>query len=293
MPRRRRNNRRRRLRFHVPPKPMLQSDEVLLRDLRRVARMLGTDRLSSRDYQSHGEPGGRRFGAQVYRQRFGSWAEAIRRAGLSAASARLTTRELHMNMYALWQRFKGKPSVEKVNRRNSRAGWSVYVRRFGSWHRAQLAFIAWIRRPGNEQRARREWQRNEREQKRAQRYSIRPSSPSRSRMTGSDADLPRAGKARPVTLAMRFTVLRRDRYRCRACGRSPANDPKVELHVDHIRPVSRGGNPGRGLRNLQTLCRDCNLGKSNRTGTRDSSTPKAATDRARFRPGGARVCRHG
>src|SRR6185295_5741787 len=59
----------------------------------------------------------------------------------------------------------------------------------------------------------------------------------------------------------RWKVLQRDHYRCTACGRSPATNPSVHLEVDHITPVSRGG--CNSLHNLQTLCADCNRGKSN------------------------------
>ena len=41
---------------------------------------------------------------------------------------------------------------------------------------------------------------------------------------------------------------------------SPAKDPGVELHVDHIFPWSKGGETV--LENLQTLCSRCNGGKS-------------------------------
>jgi 5-methylcytosine-specific restriction endonuclease McrA len=57
-------------------------------------------------------------------------------------------------------------------------------------------------------------------------------------------------------------VLIRDSCICRMCGASPAKDPAVTLHVDHIRPVSRGG--ATTLDNLQTLCAACNLGKADR-----------------------------
>ncbi len=36
----------------------------------------------------------------------------------------------------------------------------------------------------------------------------------------------------------------------------------VKLHVDHIKPVSRGGKSV--MSNLQTLCEDCNCGKGNK-----------------------------
>ncbi|MBR4875585.1 MAG: HNH endonuclease, partial [Clostridia bacterium] len=56
--------------------------------------------------------------------------------------------------------------------------------------------------------------------------------------------------------------LKRDNFTCCACGASPAKDPSVELHIDHIIPWSKGGETTED--NLQTLCSRCNLGKSNK-----------------------------
>ena len=69
--------------------------------------------------------------------------------------------------------------------------------------------------------------------------------------------------ARDINLRLRFKVLRRDNFKCCSCGASPAKDPGVELHVDHIFPWSKGGKTV--LENLQTLCSKCNGGKSNLT----------------------------
>lgn len=63
-----------------------------------------------------------------------------------------------------------------------------------------------------------------------------------------------------VTRAMRYDVLRRDGFRCVRCGRG--REDGVKLHVDHIKPVSRGGKSV--MDNLQTLCEDCNCGKGNK-----------------------------
>lgn len=60
-----------------------------------------------------------------------------------------------------------------------------------------------------------------------------------------------------LTDKLRYQVLKRDHYRCVICGRSAKDG--VKLHVDHIKPVSRGGKTT--LSNLRTLCSDCNLGK--------------------------------
>ena len=67
-------------------------------------------------------------------------------------------------------------------------------------------------------------------------------------------------RARSISDKLRYAVLKRDHFKCCACGASPAKDPSVELHVDHIIPWSKGGDTS--LDNLQTLCSKCNLGKS-------------------------------
>ena len=64
-----------------------------------------------------------------------------------------------------------------------------------------------------------------------------------------------------MTKKLRLQVLERDNFTCQFCGRSPQKDG-VSLEVDHIIPVSRGGRTE--LSNLQTLCQDCNRGKSDR-----------------------------
>ena len=51
----------------------------------------------------------------------------------------------------------------------------------------------------------------------------------------------------------------------RTVWRSPEADTAVRLHVDHIVPRSKGGS--NELSNLQVLCAECNLGKSNRDDT--------------------------
>lgn len=59
--------------------------------------------------------------------------------------------------------------------------------------------------------------------------------------------------------SIRFEVFKRDKFTCQYCGRSA---PEVVLHVDHIQPVSKGGD--NGITNLVTACKDCNGGKGAR-----------------------------
>jgi hypothetical protein len=66
---------------------------------------------------------------------------------------------------------------------------------------------------------------------------------------------------RDINWRLRFITLRRDNFKCVKCGRSPATDPSVVLHVDHKVAWSNGGETT--IENLQTLCSVCNIGKSN------------------------------
>ncbi|MBW2596963.1 MAG: HNH endonuclease [Deltaproteobacteria bacterium] len=64
---------------------------------------------------------------------------------------------------------------------------------------------------------------------------------------------------RQLPPSIRFETLLRDGFTCQYCGRRA---PDVELHVDHIIPLSRGGTDD--LDNLVTACSECNIGKSTR-----------------------------
>jgi 5-methylcytosine-specific restriction endonuclease McrA len=59
---------------------------------------------------------------------------------------------------------------------------------------------------------------------------------------------------------LRFRVFQRDNFICKICGRSPATHLGLVLHVDHHMAWSKGGETL--FENLQTLCMECNIGKS-------------------------------
>jgi 5-methylcytosine-specific restriction endonuclease McrA len=70
-----------------------------------------------------------------------------------------------------------------------------------------------------------------------------------------------------MSVSLRFDILARDGFRCAACGQRPTRENGVELdvrslHIDHITPIARDGKTERD--NLVTLCKDCNLGKSDK-----------------------------
>ncbi|WP_395504748.1 HNH endonuclease [Ectopseudomonas hydrolytica] len=70
----------------------------------------------------------------------------------------------------------------------------------------------------------------------------------------------------PIRKSVRFEVFKRDNFTCQYCG---AKAPDVILHVDHINPVSKGGD--NEIINLVTACQPCNLGKSDRVLSDSSS----------------------
>jgi 5-methylcytosine-specific restriction endonuclease McrA len=66
--------------------------------------------------------------------------------------------------------------------------------------------------------------------------------------------------SRNVSLRLRLKVLNRYNFKCVFCGKNPATNFGTKLHIDHIVPFSKGGKST--LENLQTLCEECNPGKS-------------------------------
>lgn len=66
-------------------------------------------------------------------------------------------------------------------------------------------------------------------------------------------------KRTPIESRLRHECFKRDGYKCVECG---ATKEEKMLHCDHIIPVSQGGTDE--LCNLQTLCDNCNLAKSDK-----------------------------
>lgn len=70
-----------------------------------------------------------------------------------------------------------------------------------------------------------------------------------------------SGKRRKSTgKRLRFEVFKRDGFTCQYCGAQP---PDAVLVIDHIQPVSKGGD--NDPLNLITSCETCNQGKADKT----------------------------
>lgn len=61
---------------------------------------------------------------------------------------------------------------------------------------------------------------------------------------------------------LRYRVIAKYEAKCMACGMSPKKHGIV-IHCDHIKPRSKHPHLALVFENLQLLCADCNMGKSN------------------------------
>lgn len=205
------------------------SDDDLLSDLRRVASEQSEQQVKQRTYKECGK-----YGVTTVIRRFGSWNAAVEAAGLETTVERnIPDDKLFSALYDLWVALGRQPSYSEIQSPACPFHVTTYERRFGSWRQALEAFVSY-----------------------ANSEDMTPP-PVAAELTGA---APRRTSRSP-DLRLRFKVLQRDRFTCCGCGRSPATTLGLELHVDHIKPWSKGGETV--IENLQTLCFSCNQGKTN------------------------------
>lgn len=210
-------------------------DVEVTRELKRVADALGKTTLTRQELRQHSQV----LGERIVINRFGSWQAALAAAGLSTVplGRRWTDEDYFTNLLNVWTHHGRAPRYAELNQPPSRISNGSYAKKFGSWGAAKLAFLERVSSDLHEPQP-----------------AAIPASVSSPRTPA-----PPAAEQRTVRLGLRYTVLRRDHFRCSNCGRSPATHLGCVLHVDHIHAFARGGKTT--LENLKTLCDDCNLGK--------------------------------
>lgn len=70
------------------------------------------------------------------------------------------------------------------------------------------------------------------------------------------------GQRALMTMRLREEIKQRDNYTCQKCGVSIYDEPTLLLEIDHIIPLSKGGETTK--ENLQTLCWKCNRHKGSK-----------------------------
>jgi 5-methylcytosine-specific restriction endonuclease McrA len=207
-------------------------DEELLDDLRRTALASERESMTTREYDATGK-----FRSTTIMARFGGWAEACAKAGLLLRHSPKNPSEedLFRNIEEVWIKLGRQPRYREIRKPLSKFTMSPYKTRYQTWENALAAFVTYI---NDEETAQSENAITE--------WKVEPTTKHKT--------------SRTINLRLRFIVMRRDNFKCKSCGRSPATDPTVILHVDHITAWTKNGETV--LENLQTLCSICNIGKS-------------------------------
>ena len=223
-------------------------NEKLLENMRTVAEKLNSNSISTKDYSEHGT-----YKVQTILLRFGSWSNALYEARLEQTGfCKISDLDLFKEIERLWIKKGSQPTTTDIKNGLSRFSLNTYCRRFGGWRETLNAFLEYVENNSANsvdlEESSQEIVNNENYTKESdvKENNVALSSRHRTR--------------RDVNLKLRFQVLKRDNFKCCICGASPAKDPTVELHIDHIIPWSKGGETV--IDNLQTLCSKCNLGKS-------------------------------
>lgn len=235
----------------------LISDDDYFADLKRVAALIKKDTVPYEEYKRYGK-----YSAEHIFNRFGKWSCALEKAGLSGtgfSKDKITEQQCFDEIERMWTLLGRQPTTtDIIKNKISKYSLDTYKRRFGGWRKALEAFVSYMnddekdsisneyRTPDNAA--------NESSSLHTEEMS------EQNNVTNSIPIVQQHRTTRNITVRLRFKVLKRDNFKCCACGASPAKDPSVELHIDHIIPWSKGGETT--IDNLQTLCSKCNLGKS-------------------------------
>lgn len=179
-------------------------------------------------------------------KRFVSWDKALKAAGILKSNNRNFSKEdLFENILNVWTHYGRQPKSYEMNIEPSIASNNTYVNKFGSWIKALNAFEIFVN--SNEQET----------------EDLKSNHTNNSHLLISEVSIEiKQEDKRSIPLGLRYQVLKRDRFRCVKCGRTPATGLNINLHIDHIVPFSLGGKTT--FENLQATCQDCNLGKGNR-----------------------------
>lgn len=221
----------------------------MISDLKRVADSISKKTITTSEYTQYGQ-----YSIDIFLRKYGSWNSALKAADLvpfdhplgGGTKNRVSEYACLEEIERIWIMLGRQPTTTDIKNGISKYSLHTFERRFGSWRKALEFFVSYMN--------------GEQEVEKTDKIDddIQLSDDIQDRI---ENEMPRHKTKRDINLRMRFLVMKRDNFKCCMCGRSPATTPGLELHIDHIVPWSKGGETV--IDNLQTLCSDCNLGKSN------------------------------
>ena len=210
-------------------------DTDLLNDLKRVAQILGLNKISSRQYDSNGG----KYTSGTLGVRFGSWNKALEKAGLNSVLKHNPSEfELFKNIEDVWIKLGRQPVSRDMRRPLSEFSPSAYINKFGTFRKALELFIEYIN--------------SDNEIEETQEIENTPDT-----IQENEIIIKHKTKRLPSE-RLKVQVLMRDGNKCRLCGITLTGN---NIHFDHVIPWSKGGETV--LENLQVLCATHNLAKGN------------------------------
>ena len=209
------------------------SNANIIAELQRAARRV----VGGFTHAQFRRAGGRVDPATV-RAHFGSWKEALRRAGLRhrlrprAVGAKHSWEECYANMERTWRRLGRAPAAGDMDRDPSHVSSGTYKMRFGLWRNALVAFEA--DRAGDKSAWPMPGYKNsgkpQRERARGNAEAVRSRTQRRAEF-GPDR----------IVIPIRHRVLTRENFRCAWCADSPAKNSRCRLYVQYLIPPMDGG----------------------------------------------------
>jgi len=214
--------------FDLNAKRVKMSDNDLLSSLKEYATIVGSRYFSETEYDKWKN---KKAHSSTISTRFGSWKKALKILGIiGGREFKYTPQELVDNLEAIWKQLSYPPGKRKISKIGLKISETPYKRIWGSVNSACEKIAQYHARKITREEL----------------------------LRGNNL----VNVRQPIPLNIRFSVLKRDNFKCVKCGHSPSVNHKVELEVDHIKPVARGGTSD--IENLQTLCKDCNQGKKDK-----------------------------
>jgi 5-methylcytosine-specific restriction endonuclease McrA len=217
----------------------------MIAELKRVAEIYEFRRFSGREFDDVSIICKR----SAILHRYETWDDALAATGLELRPHRnkrgdtIPEPELFAELERVWRLLGHRPSKTEWESIDTKYSYTTYKSRFDGWVNACAAFIDFksvANAAAFDEEHRKE-----------------TTTSSRTRIQIRDE-----GK-RTIPLRLRLEVFKRDQFSCVFCGRSPATENGVVLHIDHKHPFAKGGQTT--LENLQCLCAECNRGKGEKS----------------------------
>lgn len=160
--------------------------------------------------------------------RFGSWAKALKHAGLEISNLgkRYTQDEYWENLLLVWTRYGCQPTYGEMRHAPSTIGAEAYHAKWGTWRKALLAFIEYANSDSKLYTS----ADLEESPTPIEKIDVLSQEP----LSLSKRESPE--NRREIPLSLRFKIMYRDHFKCVLCGSNPPANPGLILHIDHIKP---------------------------------------------------------